>query len=215
MKITKCFHMIFSILIFTALLFSFSTDVFAEDSVITYDGDAKKFVFLQQDKDLFQNFKNIMPGDTLTQKITINNDKRNNVKVKIFLRAESVEENYEPFLNQLTLGVSQGDSDLFLAPANEQGSLSENILLGTFYSGGKTDLNVTLEVPITLNNDWQESMGVINWVFSVQELPIESDDPKPPQPQTGDSINLYLYGTLMMLSSICLITLVIQKKKRV
>ena len=38
---------------------------FAAESSVSYDGDAKKFVFVPKNTDLFGNFKNVMPGDTL------------------------------------------------------------------------------------------------------------------------------------------------------
>ena len=67
------------VLLMTALLLlSFAVTSFAADGKVTYSGNAGDFVFEpgsdQSLTDLFPNFKDVMPGDSLTQKITVKND---------------------------------------------------------------------------------------------------------------------------------------------
>lgn len=57
----------------------------SETSQVIYEGDAQKFVFVPASTDLFGNFKGVMPGDALSQKITVRNKASNGVKVKIYL----------------------------------------------------------------------------------------------------------------------------------
>ena len=77
---------LFSFLLALALMTVVSVVVLA-DSGVTYEGSAREFVFVpgSQDSptDLFENFKNVMPGDSVEQKITVRNDASKKVKVKL------------------------------------------------------------------------------------------------------------------------------------
>jgi len=198
------------------MVFGLCTTAYAAGSV-TYDGDANKFIFAPGTKDspssLFENFQNVMPGDTLTEQILIKNDTSNKVKIKIYMRSLGAQENTDDFLSQMELTVKQkDDSILFAAPADETAQLTDWVYLGTVYSGGEITLDVTLEVPITMGNDYQNEIGYIDWEFKVEELPIESTDPQPPQ--TGDTSNLFLYAGLMIFSFAALIILILGKRRK-
>ena len=142
----------------------------SETSQVIYEGDAQKFVFVPASTDLFGNFKGVMPGDALSQKITVRNNASNGVKVKIYLQAQGVVEQTQDFLSQLKLKVvQQGSNVLFDAPADQTAGLTDPVCLGTFYSGAEVELEALLEVPITLDDTYQDAMGTIRWVFTVEE----------------------------------------------
>ena len=187
----------------------------AQDGNVTYDGNAKDFIFAPGSEysptDLFADFKNLMPGDTISQKITIDNDISKEVKIKIYMRSLGADQQSQEFLSQLSLTVVQdGKTNLFDAPASETAQLTDWVYLGTLYSGGKIDLDVTVSVPITLGNDFQDAVGKLTWEFMVEELPVETTDPRP----TGDNSNIYVAMTVMSVSAAALTVVLALKKKK-
>ena len=155
-------------------------------AAVTYEGGAEKFVFLPgseySDSDLFESFKNVLPGDELTQTITVRNDK--DMQVRIYLRAEPVNQASEEFLSKLTLTVTCKDKEIFDAAASKTAQLTRATLLGTFRKNGSTDLTVTLSVPAELGNEYMSAIGVVPWTFIAEEIP---DDETP---HTGDWFQL-------------------------
>lgn len=184
------------------------------DSSVTYKGQAEKFVFAPgsdySPTDLFENFKGVMPGDTLTQKIDVRNAADNNVKVKIYMRALGAHPDSEEFLSQMTLNVKdEKGSELFDAPADQTAQLSDWVCLGTFYSGAAVTLDVTLNVPITMGDDFQEAVGYLDWEFMVEEFPIEDDDPV-----TGDDTPIGLYIAVCAVSAVVIVLLLVTRRKK-
>jgi hypothetical protein len=191
----------------------------AEEGNVVYDGVTQNFIFQPGSDysltDLFPNFKDVMPGDSLTQPITVRNESDNHVKVEIYIRSLGANPGSEDFLSQLNLRVAVAEDNImgymFDAYANETAQLTDWVCLGMLYSGGEVDLEVTLDVPVTLDNAYQEQVGYLTWEFMVIEYPVEPDDPEPPK--TGDDFELALPFVMMGLCAVALIILVIWRKK--
>ena len=210
---------IITLLITLVLLLSSAVTVFAADGKVTYSGNAENFVFEPGSDhsltDLFPNFKGVMPGDTLTQKITVKNNADNKIKVKIYIRSLGAHEDSVEFLSQLGLKVAKSEDNemayMFDAAANETAQLTDWVYLGTLYSGGEVNLDVTLNVPVELPNEFQNNIGYLDWEFMIEEFPVEPDDPKPPQ--TGDNSHMGLWFALMISSLAMLIILLFWRRK--
>jgi len=212
----KILSKICTALIAAALVLSFGVTAYAKGTV-TYDGRANKFIFApgtaESPTSLFENFQNVMPGDTLTEEILIKNEAYDKIKVNVYMRSHGAQENTDDFLSQLKLTVKQkGDSVLFEAPADETAQLTDWVFLGTVYSGGEITLDVTLEVPVTLGAEYMGSVGYIDWEFKVDELPVDPSDPLPPD--TGDISQLYTYISLFIISLMVLIVLLVIVKRK-
>lgn len=209
----KCF----AILLACVMLVVCAVPAAAADGHVIYNKNAKKFFFEPgtnySPTDLFPEFKDVMPGDTIWQKILVKNDAANKCKIKIYMRALGAQEGSEEFLSQLRLTVEKAtDTILFDAPADQTAQLTDWVYLGTLYSGGECELNVKLDVPVTLDNTFENLVGYLDWEFAVEELPIESSDPQPPK--TGDDSRVMMWAGLMAGSAALMVILVYVKKKK-
>ena len=193
--------------------------VYAEGSVV-YEGDAGEFIFApgsdHSPTDLFTHFKEVMPGDSITQTVNIRNDASEKVKIKLYMRSLGAHEGSEEFLSQLRLRVGIDETDemayMFDAPADQSAQLTDWVYLGTLYSGGEIDLLVTLDVPVTLDNDFKNLTGYLDWQFKVEEYPAEPDDPQPPD--TGDEEGIILWGSVFGISLVALAVLFVLIKRK-
>ena len=193
--------------------------VFAEGSVV-YEGDAGEFIFApgsdHSPTDLFTHFKEVMPGDSITQTVNIRNDASEKVKIKLYMRSLGAHEGSEEFLSQLRLRVGIDETDemayMFDAPADQSAQLTDWVYLGTLYSGGEIDLLVTLDVPVTLDNNYKNLIGYLDWQFKVEEFPAEPDDPQPPD--TGDETGIILWGSVFGISLVALAVLFVLIKRK-
>lgn len=199
-----------TIAILLALLVLCSATAMAASSV-TFEGGAENFVFLPgsafSESDLFERYKMVMPGDVLTQRITVRNT--SNKQVRIYMRAEPVEESHRDFLSKMNLQVTCQDEQIFDAAVSETAQLTENTLLGTFKTAGSTELVVTLTVPLDLGNEYMSTMGIVPWTFLVEEVPDEDT------PHTGDDFELgtWLLAAGMILAAIAVVLLQMKREK--
>ncbi|MBQ3195306.1 MAG: hypothetical protein IJB65_02455 [Clostridia bacterium] len=223
MKKTYIFIIVSLLCVTLAVLSAFPVSAYG---TVTYNGNSEKFIFEPGSEysptDLFTDYKNVMPGDSITQQVYVKNDISNQVKVNIYMRAlgptpdtdEYVsEEANVAFLSQLDLKVAVRDgAELFKAPANETAGLTEWVLLGTFYSGAQVTLDVTLDVPLDLGNEYQNSIGFLDWQFKVEEFPVEPSDPS--LPETGDDNLIVVCGVAACVCVAVILFVIIPMRRR-
>ena len=211
----KIISLLFSLLLILSPAFT----VYAEGGKVTYSKNASNFVFEPGSDhsltDLFLDFKDVMPGDTITQKINVKNEASNKVKVKIYLRSLGAHEDSAKFLSQLGLTVQKSEENdmayMFDATADKTAQLTDCVCLGTLYSGGEVNLDVTLNVPVELPDEFQNQVGFLDWEFKVEEFPVESDDPKPPP--TGNNFPAKIWFAVMGCVLAVMILLLFNRKK--
>lgn len=185
----KVFRFTLCLLLMASLFCGLGFAAFAESSV-TYEGGAENFVFLPGSRftktDLFENFKDVMPGDVLTQQIKVKNNFFGPGTVRIYLRAITHDESnplspavaetedlvtMKDFLAQLHMEVYNDGELIYSAAPHELGGLADDVLLGNFSRGDSTTLTVKLYVPIELGNEYADRVGEVDWVFLAEELP--------------------------------------------
>ncbi len=178
------------------VLFVFSI-VPAYASSVTYESKVAGFTVEPLNEDLFENFKNLLPGDERTQIIAVDNQSPHTVR--LYLQARPVAAEDVDFLSYFHLTVQQDTKQLSEDTAEVPGGLKERVLLGTFKKGQSTNLVVHLQTSVELPNQYQNYEGIVPWVFIV-----EIDDEKPPLPETGMDSSRVIY-TLSIVMGIGLI----------
>lgn len=181
----------------------------AADGNVTYSGDAGKFIFAPGSEhsltDLFPEFKDVMPGDTLTQKIVVKNNAKKSVKIS--MRALGAHEDSKDFLSKLNLYVEKvTDTPLFEAPADQTAQLTEWRQIGVLEPNGEAELMVGLQVPTSLDNNYKTLIGYLDWEFMVEEIG-DGDV------QTGDSAT-YLPWIAGIGGSVALIVIILAGRER-
>ncbi len=206
------------IIAFIAFLLTLTLSVPVLAGNVTYTGNAGKIVFSQGSDnsltDLFLSFNDVMPGDEITETVTVKNDASDKVKVKIYMRSLGSDEMSREFLSKLNLKVKKSDENtmayMFDAAPSEKAQLTEWVYLGTLYSGGEVNLDVTLAVPTSLESKYQDKLGTFKWEFMVEELAAESTDPVRPG---GDSTSYGMWIAVIAATVTVFIIVIIKKKK--
>lgn len=184
----KSFKAITSLVLMLLVVMSMSVTAFAASPSITFEGFSKGFDFQPGSEytqtDLFGSFKNVMPGDTVTETITFTNSATDCDFVNLYMRAEAHDETANPlsskvaeketvvtmteFLSKLSMKVWNGTELIYDASPDELDGLKTNKFLGTFRTGETATLKVELTVPIELDNKFANRVGEVDWIFHVE-----------------------------------------------
>ena len=184
----KSFKAITSLVLMLLVVMSMSATAFAASPSITFEGFSKGFDFQPGSEytqtDLFGSFKNVMPGDTVTETITFTNSATDCDFVNLYMRAEAHDETANPlsskvaeketvvtmteFLSKLSMKVWNGTELIYDASPDQLDGLKTNKFLGTFRTGETATLKVELTVPIELDNKFANRVGEVDWIFHVE-----------------------------------------------
>ena len=115
-----------SLLFAIVLLLNLSVTAFAMDSSITFKGAQEGFDFQPGSEytatDLFDNFKDVMPGDKLTETIQVKNEATDCDYIKLYMRAVVHDENDNPLTYSEAYENTDGKDQ-----ANVDGQRDENV----------------------------------------------------------------------------------------
>ncbi len=184
----KSCRAICSLVLMLLMVMSLASTAFAASPSITFNGFSKGFDFQPGSEytqtDLFGSFKNVMPGDTVTETITFTNSATDCDFVNLYMRAEAHDETANPlsskaaeketvvtmteFLSKLSMKVWNGTELIYDASPDELDGLKTNKFLGTYRTGETATLKVELTVPIELDNKFANRVGEVDWIFHVE-----------------------------------------------
>ncbi|NCB92335.1 MAG: hypothetical protein EOM40_07140 [Clostridia bacterium] len=208
---------------------SFTSVHAAEVPTVIYQGDEHRFrtesaaPYADNELvDLFPEFKDVMPGDTLTQNVTVKvqNMKKGKVSIKLSSLKDNADYQTGVSADRISLTVTHGTRDY-------TGTLKNGVELGTFAEGAQENIVVklTLGAEVT-DKDIENLRAEINWLFEAEELPSETNNGKYESNnnglinkvvsavKTGDANNLILWISLVVLSAIVVFLLFIARKVR-
>lgn len=227
-----------SLLLSLVLLLTLPAAAYAADSKVTFE-DGKLIVMepgsVYTDSDLFDSFKNVMPGDTRTEEITVRNNTKDWDYIKVYLCAVLHDETGNPisekvlaelksderretlseleymydFLSQLNVKVWNEGKLIYDESPDKLGGLAENVCLGTLRRGESVKLSVELNVPLELDNTYSNRIGEADWIFVAEGFNDPGD-----KPQTGDGFNSTFYLSVMSISAAVLAVLLFVQKRR-
>ena len=157
----------------------------SDDSpVVVYNHSARRFEFRNTEPytvgkadrkypDLFKDFKGMMPGDSMTQTITVRAEHLGTGYACISLRTEydngdlttnGVDgeiEDYQTLVRSPYVTLTVRRDGVVLDTA----SLEEGVMLGKFMNGDEVELEVTLSIDILAGNELAGLQAGIGWVF--------------------------------------------------
>lgn len=184
----------------------------AADESVVYKGYPEEFIFTPgsaySKSDLFGGFKDVLPGDTITQTVRVTNAR--NCVVRLFMKADPLDETQKYLLNRMHLRVTSGNTVLFDAPAGEQSGLAAYRLLGTFHRNGGTTLTITLSVPADLDNSFSGRCAGIQWTFLAQEFAPGVD------PRTGEDdtdVILRMSASVLIVAIATVVVMLIRRRR--
>ncbi len=191
------------------------TSYAADNTLLTLDYTDSKELITSSD-DLFSNIDTLMPGDVVSDTLSITN--KNNNGIELFFKSVPLSEDkyyltedYE-LLNKINLNIE------FMGKSIYNGSLIgtelNNIInLGKFKSGESGDFKFTLSVPGDLTNKFNMTATKVKWYFAVTEdaIPVTpTTNPQDkitikdttPSPYTGAAVGTLGISGLLVASAI-------------
>ena len=172
------------VLLALGVILGIGLTAFAADSTVIFESARRGFKAQPGSEytatDLFDNFKDVMPGDRLTETVTIRNDASDCDYITLYMKAiphdrrnalsQTVAEtetiaSMEDFLAQMTMRIYNGNELIYEASPNETDGLTNFVRLGKLNKGESMKLRVELDVPVEMDNEYADRVGEVDWVF--------------------------------------------------
>lgn len=140
---------------------------------LTVEFNGKAHKLLSVPGDFFTNLGTAMPGDVLTDVITISNTTGSEAEILFRTSAGGRSREQLAMLKDVKLTVVMGSEVLYNGTLDSAG-LTKNCSLGTFASGQNGKMKFRLEIPAEWNNRMAQKTADVTWIFTVSE---KEDEP--------------------------------------
>ncbi len=170
--------------------------------------------FLFGTADLFKAFKNILPGQTVIQNISVGNSSGS--AVRIYLKAACRDEGSGELVvrlleNYTLLTVKSGGTTVYSGPVwdvrdniNADELYGSGICLGEFNVDEQKSITAELKLSAEVDNEFEGLAGEVDWIFYARGS--ERED----IPQTGDN-NMNIYLMIMLVSGGACVAIILTK----
>ena len=181
---------------------SYSMDSEGKSEII-YENNADKYIDIGDG--FFNNLGGLLPGDNITDQITINNNSNNKIRYHLSIDKKNLTDEETDLLKNVNITIKNSKGEELY-----NGKLTEvnNLLLGIFNSGYNGIITFTISIPSNLDNEYSKIATKIIWVFSVEE------EKSGINPETWDlrfdwSITLFVFSALGLL-----IVMILEKREK-
>lgn len=187
---------------------------------VEFEGKSHKLLAVPDD--FFSNIQTAMPGDQLSDSISLKNTTEQ--EAEFFFHTELpdslTQEQYE-LMKKIGLKILLNGESIYQGDL-EAASLKSNISLGKYGSGAEKEFSFQLDIPSELKNRYALSDTLVKWVFSVKQDETEKNSPggtgttvisSPSPVKTGDSTQTAAYS-LLLVSGICGLTFCYGRKHK-
>ncbi len=179
---------------------SYSSDDMGSSTVI-YENGIDKYLSIRDG--FFDNLAFMLPGDSLSEEIDINNTGGNEVGLYFKTSFDGIDESEKRLLQSINLVIKDEDNNtLYDGPM-----LTDKKLLKSYKDGEQDKLTLSVILPSDLDNEFSTIVTKIIWNFSCEEY----NNGVPVNPRTGEH-ELDMSIKVFIISFICLVIVLILAK---
>ena len=171
-------------------------------STVVFKNNANDFITL--DEGFFDDLGNLLPGDKKEEVVKIFNDSNKVGKFYLEIKTDDLDENQIELLNNIKLVIKKSDGTIYYETNLNN---KEKLELGMFGKNEGEDYTFELSLPIELDNEFSKILTDVTWVFSMDVLGEQKENP-----HTWD-LKFDLSITVFLISAIGFIVVLILDRK--
>ncbi|MBR6137040.1 MAG: hypothetical protein IKQ06_02690 [Bacilli bacterium] len=156
---------------------TYDIDYDGESSVI-YEDNVHKHITL--DDHFFDNLGNLLPGDSISEEITILNSSYDKNEYFVAIDYDNLSDEEKALLRSIKLKIRNSNGEELVSSNLEDKTRHS---LGIYRKGGGDRLTIELSLPTDIDNDYSKLFTKIMWRFSYDVI---SHGNLPPNPNTWD-----------------------------
>lgn len=191
---------------------AYKTDKVQLNSNVKVEYENNADMYINVPDDFFGKLGHILPGDSITQQVTIKNTSKEELEYQVFTNTTNdISGKSLELLKKINITINAEDKKIY------DGSLYkiDNCSLGKYKPNETSIITFTINIPKEFENEYSALNTLINWKFSV----IGAEKVTPPEeektsPKTGDtkfivSITMFFISTIVFI-----ITLIAEKRTK-